>query len=61
VTASDARERHGRGRTSSATDPREQRMIQNTRLLADLTDAASDPSDLLLLCECGASTCGSRV
>jgi hypothetical protein len=35
--------------------------MQNARLLADLANAASDQQHLLLLCECGAATCGSRV
>ena len=62
MTVSDAK--HDRARrplTTAATDPREQRVRQNARLLAELADAASDLPDLLLLRECGASTCGSRV
>jgi hypothetical protein len=36
---------------------RQERAAQNQRLIADVADGGN----LLLLCECGSETCGSRV
>jgi hypothetical protein len=48
--------------TSSATSQRrEQRVAQNARLAADLVRAGRNGRELLLVCECGDESCGTRV
>jgi len=40
---------------------RQQRAVQNRRLVGDLAASSDAATEVLLLCECGSERCGSRL